>query len=656
MEPSKLTFSKLLTVGGTHESYLIPKYQRPYSWKKEEWNRLLEDINEDANQLEGHYMGSLICVDVSSGVPGEPRVYEVIDGQQRLTTLSCLLIALWSKFKSARDEATAAGDQSPLDEDDLRELQEIMDDLRRKVVRERRYQLGEGQPPLPLARTAGNDFFVGRRNRSDNYSRLLPTPEGDNRADYLYALSYWELLALDTTKPHGWSRRRIAQCISYFYDSLPDDIAPLKAIAQRVNALVFIHIRVNNQADAFRLFESINNRGLPLSALDIIKNAMLATLERATPGSIDESFERWALMVKKLGQDTSLHESYLRHFYNAFQTEDCRAAQGMKRATRSTLIPIYEQLIRKDAEGLLDDLAGRATHYSAITQPADSDLSAIRRAGLLNLNRIEAKPSHQFLLYLFEKETRGQCTSDDVNRTIDLLARYFVRRNLTDVPRTNRLDPLFVDLIGQCEAEIANASGALSYESIRKMLVENPPRGDEPADDETFREALDEYIYYYNASMARYLLCHLIESRSTRENEIDIWRRNEKDGYVWTIEHVLPQGTLKPGWIDMLAPGDREQAETIRNDHADLLGNLTLSAYNSELSNGEFADKQKKTTRVVAGEEASVGYKNGLLLNDWPYSVGDKSASLATTERWDAEHIVARGNALADTLVKDFAL
>jgi uncharacterized protein with ParB-like and HNH nuclease domain len=64
--------------------------------------------------------------------------------------------------------------------------------------------------------------------------------------------------------------------------------------------LVFIHIKVNSQSDAFRLFEAINNRGVLLSALDIIKNAMLAALERETAGSIDEAFEMWSSMTEQL--------------------------------------------------------------------------------------------------------------------------------------------------------------------------------------------------------------------------------------------------------------------------------------------------------------------------------------------------------------------
>lgn len=77
-------------------------------------------------------------------------------------------------------------------------------------------------------------------------------------------------------------------------------------MVRRINALVFIHIKVNSQSDAFRLFEVINNRGVPLSALDIIKNAMLAALKRETTGSIDEAFEMWSLEYKVGAKKLSL--------------------------------------------------------------------------------------------------------------------------------------------------------------------------------------------------------------------------------------------------------------------------------------------------------------------------------------------------------------
>jgi hypothetical protein len=602
-------------------------------------------------------MGSIICVDVSSGSPGEPRVFELIDGQQRLTTLSCLLITVWAKLNAVYTDATAEDSESDLDEDDLIDLKAIMDDMRRKVVRERRYQKDEALPALPLSYAVANEFFVGRKTRTDYFCRLLPSTQDANREDFLYALAYYEVLPhLEVQQPRNWGNRRLAKCLRYLADELPEDIASLKLLAQRINALVFIHIKVHSQSDAFRLFEAINNRGVPLSALDIIKNAMLASLERQSAGSIDEAFETWSAMTEQLGSDTTLHESYLRHFYNAFQVEPGRRVAHANRATKSTLIRIFEQLIKSDAQRLLDDLAVRAAFYSAITRPEEADLTDTRRSKLLNLARVEAKPSYQFLLYLLDREASGKCTAGDVNKIIDLLSRYFVRRNLTGVPGTNRLDAIFIDLVARCESALAGRNAILTYDLVREAIL-NAPRGDGPASDEQMEDALKDHLYWYNPGMARYLLCHFVESRATKEQHIDLWRRDDKGRFVWTIEHVLPQGTpLKKPWVDMLADGDAEEAFKIQDDHRHLLGNLTLSAYNSNLSDAALLNKQKRTMVTVAGEKACIGYQNGMLLNELEYKLDKKSFNLATTDTWDEHHILARGDVLTKAMTRDFRL
>lgn len=657
MDPTKQQLSKLLTIEGTQESYRVPKYQRPYSWTAEDWQQLLDDVNDDANDADGHYMGSVICVDVSSSAPAEPRVFELIDGQQRMTTVSCLLVVLWAKLNSLLVGAAEQGDESELDEDDITELRSIADDVRRKIVRERRHQREEPLPTLPLSNTVGNDFFVGRKGRTDYYSRLLPSTQDSNRDDYLFGLAAYGLLpSLDLPQPRNWGNRRVAKCLRFLSDGLPDDLSSLKLLTRRINSLVFIHIKVASQADAFRLFEAINNRGVPLSALDIIKNAMLAALERKSAGSIDEAFETWSRMTESLGSDSSIHESYLRHFYNAFQFEPGRRAPRANRATRSKLIEIFEHLIKADAEGLLHDLAIRAVFYGAITHPDGAELSGSRRSKLMNLARIEAKPSHQFVLYVLDREAVGRCTAGQVDEIIDFLARFFVRRNLTNVPATNRLDAIFISLIEKCERELLNPRAKITYQFVRDAIL-NAPRGDAPASDEQLENELNNHLYLYNPGMTRYLLCRFAETRMTKEQYIDLWRRDEKGRYVWTIEHVLPQSSpLKKSWVSMIADGDTKEAQKIQEDHVHLLGNLTLSAYNSTLSDAPFPEKQKKTTVTVAGEQASIGYQNGMLLNGLRYKIGKTSYSLATTDTWDESHILARGNVLAAAMMKDYCL
>src|SRR3990172_6205773 len=97
MKPSEITFSSLIGIEGIQWHYHVPRFQREYVWGKYNWSKLLEDIYDND---PGHYMGSIICVhDADELTPGSELIYEVVDGQQRLTTLSLLLAAIYEKLR-----------------------------------------------------------------------------------------------------------------------------------------------------------------------------------------------------------------------------------------------------------------------------------------------------------------------------------------------------------------------------------------------------------------------------------------------------------------------------------------------------------------------------------------------------------------------------
>jgi hypothetical protein len=99
----------------------------------------------------------------------------------------------------------------------------------------------------------------------------------------------------------------------------------------------------------------------------------------------------------------------------------------------------------------------------------------------------------------------------------------------------------------------------------------------------------------------------------TRETQRDLWEQNDKKKYLWTIEHIFPEGENVPqAWIDMIANGDKDKAKEIWASHVHKLGNLSISGFNSKLSNRPFVDK-----RDLKDEKGQyIGYRNGIKLND----------------------------------------
>ena len=151
------------------------------------------------------------------------------------------------------------------------------------------------------------------------------------------------------------------------------------------------------------------------------------------------------------------------------------------------------------------------------------------------------------------------------------------------------------------------------------------------ASDELFREKLSGNIYDDNSGATRFILCKIEETNNkTRELYTDLWKRNHNGTFIWTIEHIFPQGKNIPQpWVDMIADGDSDLAKKHREEFVHKLGNLTVSGYNSKLSNLPFSDKRD---RMDKGNKNYLGYKNGLYLNE----------DLAKQESWTIEQIQKR--------------
>lgn len=126
----------------------------------------------------------------------------------------------------------------------------------------------------------------------------------------------------------------------------------------------------------------------------------------------------------------------------------------------------------------------------------------------------------------------------------------------------------------------------------------------------------------------------------TRETKVDLWRQ-EKNRFVWTIEHILPQGeNLPTAWQEML--GGEELAAKAQEEHKHRLGNLTITAYNSNLGNKSFVEKRDRKD----SKGRYIGYRNGLALN----------AELATRDSWTGDDIENRTRELASRVLSRFPL
>jgi hypothetical protein len=163
-----------------------------------------------------------------------------------------------------------------------------------------------------------------------------------------------------------------------------------------------------------------------------------------------------------------------------------------------------------------------------------------------------------------------------------------------------------------------------------------------PASDLIFKEKLNGDLYDENVGATRYILSSIESAMSsTDEIYVDFYERNKKL-FKWTVEHIFPQGENIPDvWVEMIANGDKKEAAEIQSRCVHKLGNLTLTGYNSSLSNSSLKIKQNKEK-----DGKNVGFKNGLWLNN----------QLKDTSEWTMEKIEKRTELLVKKALEIFKL
>lgn len=572
--------------------YAIPRYQREYSWGKYEWEELFDDILEND---EGYFLGSIICINQSTDSLSEQRL-ELIDGQQRLATLSLLFAAIYRILNNHKVF---------LNEDQQSDLM----NLKRKLV------------------------LKGPEEKT----RLILQIQNHNYDDYCAVLKEIGILN-HAPSPLYAGNRKIFRAYRYFQDRLErlmqngqNSIVTVIDFLKKVNQTGLVKIEVASHADAYTLFESLNNRGVPLTAIDLIKNKLLAKLDEHNPGTIDAYYAQWNQIIENLGEDYTVQERFFRQYYNAFKPE-LKDIVNVPIAIISNLIMVYEKLINHDARGFLEKILAASQNYAVLLNLKQTSECRELQKPLKDLERIQGAPSYILLLYLLEYRDRLGLSMSHIASIVRSLVCFFVRRNLTDIPPTRDLTKLFMNIIEVIKEKQGAAIVALINTQLAKVS----------APDEEFQRKLEGPIYADNTDVTRFILCALAEQGMTKETEIDLWRMENKN-YLWTIEHIFPKGDKIPdSWVQMIANGDERKAKELQEAYVHTLGNLTISCYNSALGTKSFREKRDR----VDSQGRPIGYNNRLSLN----------ADLANATSWSIEQIQARTQKLASQVMDMFAL
>ena len=577
--------------GNAELIYEIPPYQRGYAWEQKQVEELFYDICENSN---GYFIGSIICIRNEDDKDFEKL--EVVDGQQRLTTISLLLLAILDILKDKKYEEFI----SVKYENYMKDYLSLKDMI---CIKDR--------------------------------PRLKPSIQKDNLKDYIYLLckNGFKCSECEKVEPSDFKRRGVSKTFdilknlveSYIEEKSENKETKASAIFEllnKVTSLMMVVIEVKDASSAFTLFESVNNRGLELSPMDLIKNAIMAKLSKsANTGKINED---WQIIVDNI-ENYEDQVRFLRHYYHAFQciNKDIKL-DGYSKITKKQIVEVYTKLIVKNsASNLLNDLIEKSKIYKLFVNPESIDNNSQYfkyKDDLIELKNIGVAPSYALLLFLF-----GEYKNEDFTNILKFLQNWFIRRHLTNIPSTNKLDQIFLDLVNllagcceNCDKEGSLCETIISYLKNPKYYV----------DDEFEKYLIEKDIYDINPNATRVLLIKLEKSKRTKENETNFWEKrvDKKGKMVWEVEHIFPQRAKEEDWDN--------KNELIPYLHK--LGNLTLTRYNQNLGRKSFKDKCK---------DKNIGLKSGnVKINSYIKDTRIK--------KWTVEHIKNRGQELADEILK----
>lgn len=383
--------AKVIEYFNGEKQNLIPLFQRAYKWDEGKWRTLWEDILVQYDVADGstHFMGAIVSVPAKS-VPVGVSKYLIIDGQQRLTTISLLLCAL----RDILDNNTSA------------RIQEV--------------------------------YIINRFREPEDTLKFVPTQV--DRDTY-------RSIALDRAIPNDNSR--MTQAYHYFgnllRNGLDEDnnpIDPAKVLIAVEQSLQVVMINLGDNDDPYLIFESLNFKGEPLSQADLVRNYMLMRFKHCigSGGEQERIYAKyWSPLQNQLGDNLT---EFLRR-YLMKEGDDIRLG-GIYAATKARLRTLSEPIaVEQEFEQML--IFGSL--YATILDP-NLELDGAVRRRLYSVKELQVNTSHPLLLRLMMARYVGQLSSTDLAASLHLIESFVVRRAVCGVP-TNALNKLFLQLARQ---------------------------------------------------------------------------------------------------------------------------------------------------------------------------------------------------------------
>ena len=385
MKAGEATLQKILN---TSRQFIIPIFQRNFSWEKKQFKQLWTDIQRASKftRERTHFIGSIVYIDM--GTPaGRPQQLMLIDGQQRLTTLSLLLCAL-----------------------------------------KRYVQKNDVETNLIKTKKIDNQFLLNSDEMGDDKYKLLLNAQ--DRETYIKLLEQTEFTVNTPSK-------RIMNCYEYFYQQIEKCADDLNSIFLGILNLSLVAISLDKDKDNPQLiFESMNSTGKDLAQSDLLRNYLLMDLSTKEQNRLYTTY--WKPMEDAFGQYAYLEkfDYFIRDFLTIKQNNGriCKVNDVYEQFKRYYI----EQNLTK--EDILKEIFIYAKYYAAIEldREKDKDLRMYWR----QIRMIDCHVAYPFFLQLYHDYEQKNLAKEDFILIIKTTISYIVRRAICEIP-TNSLNKTF---------------------------------------------------------------------------------------------------------------------------------------------------------------------------------------------------------------------
>ena len=366
---------------GADKRYVIPVYQRKYDWKYENCHQLYDDLKKIViDGRDSHFFGSIVSAVVPNGSKIE---YHIIDGQQRLTTITLLLLAI------------------------------------RNLIAQGKVKTDEGR----LDEQISQRFLISPWASEDDKIKLRPVKR--DREALVKLFGYEEDYDRGSNLTINYQ---------FFYDMVMKEEVPVADLYAAIGKLEIISITLDQGDNAQLIFESLNSTGLALTEGDKIRNYVLMGLPAQHQTKYYDTY--WANIEKCTANDVS---GFVRD-YLSIKQQVTPTVNNVYRAFKN-----YAESVSLPIDTLLTDLLRYARFFEKLLTCKSGLKEQKLDDCLYRLMRLEIVVTRPFLMEVLRLHQDGKLTTDDVLRIFLITENYLFRRNICEVP-TNALNKIFLYL------------------------------------------------------------------------------------------------------------------------------------------------------------------------------------------------------------------